>query len=537
MAVYESHGRFYLSLPLLEGGRRKSLTLHPSLAKTRTAAEAREAVVVELLNKLEAAGQGKWALEIALQAAAADVTTLAKLRVYVEATLCTGLRKKRGEVPTFGEFSREWTSGRLAERFRDRVPKRDNFKKEVSILSRYVYPYLEDLPLTMITIEDLEAVLVKVPAELASTTRRHVAQTMGRVMRLAYYPAKHIETQIMPRGFLPLVERGSFSYLYPDEEARLVACPEVPLTRRLLYGFLYREGMRVSEAYSLRWSQIDLHRGAVSLHKHKTIKKAGPRTWMLDLGSRALLWWWRELLPVAPDALVFPGLPALKKMAGLLRRDLQAAGVTRPALFETSDGRHALRVHDLRASFVTLHLALGRSQAWISSRTGHLSWQTMKLYERPAREAADLELGPPAAFWSSVPECRAAYEEAMQGPARYAPRMRALSGGQKPRTRAANGEGFAVLPPQGSLQDSPENKGGQVIAFRPRIRTADPGNHPFPYPPRIDPPDPPREPHPLFLRLRIAVSNTGPKERRGLPPAFPFDTPSLLLLARLRRAA
>ena len=54
------------------------------------------------------------------------------------------------------------------------------------------------------------------------------------------------------------------AYLYPEEDARLLACvAKVPLPSRLLWGFLAREGMMVGEALSLTFGDLDLERGAV----------------------------------------------------------------------------------------------------------------------------------------------------------------------------------------------------------------------------------------------------------------------------------
>ena len=79
-----------------------------------------------------------------------------------------------------------------------------------------------------------------------------------------------------------------------DEDARLLGCLSVPLSYRLLYGFLSREGMRKSEALGLTWGDIDLARGAVCLDANKT---DDPRTWALDPGvAEALRRAW-----VAPD--------------------------------------------------------------------------------------------------------------------------------------------------------------------------------------------------------------------------------------------
>ena len=60
-------------------------------------------------------------------------------------------------------------------------------------------------------------------------------------------------------------------------------------------------------------------------------------------------------------------------LADELREDLKAAGVTREALFERSEVRRPMRVHDLRATFVTVSLANGKTETWVFDRTGHRS--------------------------------------------------------------------------------------------------------------------------------------------------------------------
>jgi hypothetical protein len=50
-------------------------------------------------------------------------------------------------------------------------------------------------------------------------------------------------------------------------------------------------------------------------------------------------------------------------MAQHLRADLKTAGIARPEIFERTAVRHPLRVHDLRATFVTISLANGKSGA------------------------------------------------------------------------------------------------------------------------------------------------------------------------------
>ena len=76
-----------------------------------------------------------------------------------------------------------------------------------------------------------------------------------------------------------------------------------------------------------------------------------------------------------------------------LRRYLELSGVKRAQLYEQTETSLALRAHDLRASFVTISLALGKTEAWITDRTGHRSSQMIYSYKRSARTPAELSLG------------------------------------------------------------------------------------------------------------------------------------------------
>ena len=89
------------------------------------------------------------------------------------------------------------------------------------------------------------------PEGPTSATRRQYAQALSKVLRLAAYPLRLIPASPLPIGWLPKVRSSpAKSYLYPAEDARLMASA-VPLERRLLWGFLAREGMRISEALAL----------------------------------------------------------------------------------------------------------------------------------------------------------------------------------------------------------------------------------------------------------------------------------------------
>ena len=248
----------------------------------------------------------------------------------------------------------------------------------------------------------------KFTSPCCSTSRRQILQIIHRVLVLAVYPAKILASSPLPKGFMPKVSSDKAkSYLYPDEDAKLMACTAVPLLMRLCFGMLIREGFRVSELLGLTWSSVDLDRGLVILEENKT---DDPRSWVLDAGVTEALRRWKTRFAWRPS----PTTPILRAQDGGradrydLARDLRAAlrqtGVSRSPLFEQTDTRLALRAHDLRASFVTVNLALGKGEAWITDRTGHRSSQMIYRYKRQARTHAELNLGGFKPLHEAIPE-------------------------------------------------------------------------------------------------------------------------------------
>jgi integrase len=213
------------------------------------------------------------------------------------------------------------------------------------------------------------------------------------------YPLKIITVSPFPKGLLPRAKKGAGKALAdyrPDDDTRLLACTAVPLSYRLLWGFLAREGMRSSEAIQLRWGDVDLDDGSVVLDENKS---DDPRSWALD---PAVV---RALDAFKPDGAepsdrVFVeangGEHNRHALAKTLREHLKLAGLEeggRAKLFEHSKTRLQVRAHDLRAAFVTTALANGKTETWVADRTGHKSHSMIKRYTRTARTAGDLKRG------------------------------------------------------------------------------------------------------------------------------------------------
>lgn len=327
--------------------------------------------------------------------------------------LCGGRVTAAGPSPiTFKELGEDWRSGKLHKRFPDHVGKKKpkSVSRDEEIARIYVDTEIGDTAVADVTLEDCEAVMAKIPEERSPATRRAIAVYMRRLLQMGVYPVRLRTDNPIPKGWLPRAgEEKAKECLYPDEDRALLACPDVPLIRRLFYGVDTREGMRTDELGSLTWSSVDLVRGRVVLDENKT---DDPRDWELDPSVwRALkIWKERYCADAGPDDFVFVenGVPlSVNRLPYHLRRDLKKAGVTRQKLFERSEHRRPIRAHDLRATFVTISLAIGKSEAWVTDRTGHKSSSMLARYRRKAR---GWNMGPLAPLNDSIPELRSSVD-------------------------------------------------------------------------------------------------------------------------------
>jgi integrase len=287
--------------------------------------------------------------------------------------------------------------------------------RDAERLVAHVYPLVGKKLVADFTLDDAEKVMQALPRKTVRTpaTRRHYAQLIHRILGLAVFPLRLIKVNPLPKGFLPKVGPAKAKgWLYPDEDAKLCGATAVPLCSRLFYGFLNREGPRLGEAAAMDLCDVDLERGAVRLDENKT---DDPRAWALDPGViRALRAWiaHREALAGAPlprTAPLFVGEDGERIRgddfhAKRFRAHLLAAGIDRVELFERSASRMHIRLHDTRATFVTLALANGKTETWVADRTGHKSSDMINKYRRAARTAAELGLGPLRPLDEVLPE-------------------------------------------------------------------------------------------------------------------------------------
>ncbi len=415
--AYERRGSIFLRVTVAAGKRHSEAMpwvsaeqwgAHGSGEPCPCAACERARHVQELVNRLREVGQIEFVEKLVESAAAADAPKMAELARAVDGIVAGKIVKARPAATalTFRTFAERWTDGELHRDYPDHVREKRSGDKDVCRLEKHVYPVIGDDDLANPNALDraLE-VMRKLPEDLSPASRRHVAQLMTRVYSLAVYPCRLLAASPLPRGFLPkLRKKRAKAALYPDEDAKILAARSVPLVNRMLYGFLAREGMRSSEALRMTWSDLDLERGAVKLDKNKT---DDPRAWALDAGTAEALRRWKQIRGASDDELVFGDVENRGHLADVFRAHLPLADVTRPELFEDSDVRHPVRLHDLRATFVTVALASGRSESWVTARTGHRSSTQIATYRRTAETFAELGASWFAPMATAIPELSA----------------------------------------------------------------------------------------------------------------------------------
>ena len=420
-STFRSHGAYHLRLPL---PGRPSCKLGSLDELTDQQADAKQALIVGVALRLKKVGQASQATSICRDLAAAEGQRLDDLLKMVDRAVCGRFhpalptRKNGTAIPTFGQFAEKWTSGLLARLHQDHVKDigHDDNKER---LAKYVLPIvydgrrIEDIPINEFTQEHADHIMAQ--PNIPDGSRYHVAQIVNRVCELAVSPARVLEKSPLVAGWMPSPnppKNGSF--LFPSEDAQLMGNKKVNLVWRVFWGFLAREGIRAGNAVEIKWSDLVLDiEGSTGGHLTLDDSKTGePIVFALDPGTAEALRRWKRLCP--SDVYVFPanavkghrrkdGPMAIGATSRQLRAALKASGVKRERLFSPTKKRMRFRAHDLRATFVTLSLANGKTDDWVRARTLHAG-ECLRRYRRMAQSVAELNLGGLKSLYEAIPE-------------------------------------------------------------------------------------------------------------------------------------
>jgi integrase len=279
-------------------------------------------------------------------------------------------------------------------------------------------PAFGDLDVAAVTSDDIAKVMGAQPADNRAETRIKQYNRLHRLFELAEFPCRLRQEGSNPvkKYLRPEPDADKlFCFLYPSELLALLhgrnAAGEiaVALVRRVLYALATFTGQRKGSLFAMRWKHVDFAHGTLASFKTKTGRA---QYFVADRGLMALLkaWHLHQGEPDADEPIVPSSIEALgcepKRLATALRDDLHAVRVTRAILFEENEPNvEPLRFHDLRSTFCTWARREGKSDAWISERTGQeVTGDMINRYDRGAQTLADLAYAPFPDITDAVPE-------------------------------------------------------------------------------------------------------------------------------------
>jgi len=160
-------------------------------------------------------------------------------------------------------------------------------------------------------------------------------------------------------------------------------------SRRALLTTLALAGLRLGEALSLRWRDVELGRGTMTVRASKT--DAGERVIDLLPVLREQLTEYRAALgDVARDALVFGTSTGAAQQPSNVRRRILAAAVARANERLDREGverlPERLTPHSLRRTFASILVAVGNDPTYVMGQLGHTDpGLTLRIYSRQMR--------------------------------------------------------------------------------------------------------------------------------------------------------
>jgi integrase len=300
-------------------------------------------------------------------------------------------------VPTFHEFASEWFEGRRLEGGRNGTGLTPNGEADLRWrLSNHLLPYFKSLRLDEISVECIDEFRRAKVREggLSSTSINKLISTMASILELAV-EYEHIQRN-PARGRRRRLPSVTPPRTYLDRASQVVALLEAGGDldargrsrpwRRALLATLTLAGLRIDEALSLRWADVDLANGRILVRGTKTAAAARVVD-LLPLLRDELTAYAAARASRQPHDLVFATATGGKHSATNVRRR-----VLGPAVSRANEKLAGLREepipagttpHSLRRTFASILVARGDDPAYAMSQLGHTSPHlTLALYAR-----------------------------------------------------------------------------------------------------------------------------------------------------------
>jgi integrase len=301
------------------------------------------------------------------------------------------------EVPTFHVFASEWFERQTLEGGRRgtglSAAGRDDLQWR---LSNHLLPWFASRRLDQITVEEVDSYrLAKVrEGNLGATSINKTLTTLAAILETA------VEYELIERNpargrrrRLPAVaprrswlDRADHIAALLDGAGKLDDKARVCRgQRRALLATLTIAGLRLGEAQALRWRDVDLERGTITVRTAKT--DAGVRVVNILPALGDELGDYRARVDPSPDALVFCTTAGRQLGATNIRRRVLDQAVehanTQLAADEFESLPAGLTPHSLRRTFASLLFAIGETPPYVMAQMGHTTPNlTLAIYAR-----------------------------------------------------------------------------------------------------------------------------------------------------------
>jgi integrase len=303
-------------------------------------------------------------------------------------------------IPNFHEFAEVWWLERERE-WRDSTRERYRCCLELHLL-----PFFGSRPLPEITIAEVDRYKAEKlrDTKLAAATINKTLVLLSSILGAAEERELISRNPALGRRRRVRAQRPNRSYLDTSEQvaALLEAAEQLDaerarsdrqhINRRALLSVLTFAGLRLGEALSLRWRDVDLATGRLRIGDAKT--EAGRRYVTIrpalrdDLASLRTV-----MITSSPESLVFATSTGRPLGATNVRRRVLAPAVERANAMLAFHGStplpEGLTPHSLRRTFASLLYAIGEDPPTVMAEMGHASPAlALRIYAQAMRRDA-----------------------------------------------------------------------------------------------------------------------------------------------------